>query len=228
MLVTVAAVPDHRPPGWLTRNIFNRLVRSWTPPHARDPRRIPRSRSVGRTSGEWRTTPVNLLELDDHRYLVSPRSEGERVRNLRVAGSGELRVGKDERPRGPGARRRRHGRRAAGYLRRWQAEVGVLRRRRARSTDEQGARLGRRHPVFEVLSPIRPSYTAPEREHRTSAPLPDPKAQRTARRSRRSPPDAVARRVLASRRPAGRKRGSRCRRRSVQRCDATLVALLTS
>jgi hypothetical protein len=26
----------------------------------------------GRTSGEWRTTPVNLLDYDDHQYLVAP------------------------------------------------------------------------------------------------------------------------------------------------------------
>ena len=47
----------------------------------------------GRTSGEWRTVPVNLLEHDGVRYLVAPRGETQWVRNLRVAGSGELRLG---------------------------------------------------------------------------------------------------------------------------------------
>jgi deazaflavin-dependent oxidoreductase (nitroreductase family) len=47
----------------------------------------------GRTSGEWRTVPVNLLEHEGVRYLVAPRGETQWVRNLRVAGTGELRLG---------------------------------------------------------------------------------------------------------------------------------------
>jgi deazaflavin-dependent oxidoreductase (nitroreductase family) len=46
----------------------------------------------GRTSGEWRTVPVNVLELDGSRYLVAPRGDTNWVRNLRAAGSGELRT----------------------------------------------------------------------------------------------------------------------------------------
>ncbi|WP_405137110.1 nitroreductase/quinone reductase family protein [Nocardia sp. NBC_01388] len=49
----------------------------------------------GRTSGEWRTTMVNLLVTPDGtRYLVAPRGRTHWVRNLRVAGSGELRLGR--------------------------------------------------------------------------------------------------------------------------------------
>jgi deazaflavin-dependent oxidoreductase (nitroreductase family) len=47
----------------------------------------------GRKTGEWRTVPVNLLKLDDAWYLVSPRGETDWVRNLRAAGTGELRRG---------------------------------------------------------------------------------------------------------------------------------------
>jgi deazaflavin-dependent oxidoreductase (nitroreductase family) len=46
----------------------------------------------GRTSGEWRTTPVNPLRIDGAVYLVSPRGHGQWVKNLRAAGEGELRV----------------------------------------------------------------------------------------------------------------------------------------
>jgi hypothetical protein len=46
----------------------------------------------GRKSGEWRTVPVNLLTHE--RYLVAPRGETEWVRNLRVAGGGELWLGR--------------------------------------------------------------------------------------------------------------------------------------
>jgi len=48
----------------------------------------------GRTSGEWRTTVVNLLTIDGDDYLVAPRGTTQWVRNLRVAGGGELRVGR--------------------------------------------------------------------------------------------------------------------------------------
>ncbi|HUD35987.1 MAG TPA: nitroreductase/quinone reductase family protein [Streptosporangiaceae bacterium] len=81
----------------------------------------------GRKSGEWRSNPVNVLTVDQHRYLVAPRGQTQWVRNLRVAGGGELRVGKrverftvtelaDEQK--PGILR--------AYLKRWKMEVGVF------------------------------------------------------------------------------------------------------
>ena len=45
----------------------------------------------GRRSGRMRQVPVNVLEHDGHRYLVSPRGETEWVRNLRASGWAELR-----------------------------------------------------------------------------------------------------------------------------------------
>lgn len=48
----------------------------------------------GRTSGEWRTTPVNPLRVAGERYLVAPRGTTQWVRNLRAAGGGELRAGR--------------------------------------------------------------------------------------------------------------------------------------
>src|SRR5262244_3869802 len=52
----------------------------------------------GRKSGDWRTVPVNLLVHDGERYLVAPRGETEWVRNMRVAGGGELRLGSKREP----------------------------------------------------------------------------------------------------------------------------------
>jgi deazaflavin-dependent oxidoreductase (nitroreductase family) len=51
----------------------------------------------GRRSGEPRSVPVNWVEHDGNRYLVSPRGESEWVRNVR-AGGGQavLRHGKRE------------------------------------------------------------------------------------------------------------------------------------
>jgi deazaflavin-dependent oxidoreductase (nitroreductase family) len=81
----------------------------------------------GRTSGQWRSNPVNVLTHDGRRYLVAPRGQTQWVRNLRAAGGGELRVGRRvEKFRAteladadkPGVLR--------AYLRRWTFEVGVF------------------------------------------------------------------------------------------------------
>ena len=49
----------------------------------------------GRKSGQWRTTMVNLMTAaDGQRYLVAPRGHTQWVRNLRAAGTGELRLGR--------------------------------------------------------------------------------------------------------------------------------------
>jgi deazaflavin-dependent oxidoreductase (nitroreductase family) len=143
----------YRAPGWFTRNIFNRFIAFLT----RRGVSVAGSRVLavkGRTSGEWRTVPVNLLELDGRRYLVSPRGEGQWVRNLRVAGTGELRVGKkvevfrarelDNAEKVPVLR---------AYLKRWKFEVGVFFKGVGPdSTDEQLLAITTRHPAFEVLA----------------------------------------------------------------------------
>ncbi|MEU7814516.1 nitroreductase family deazaflavin-dependent oxidoreductase [Pseudonocardia sp. NPDC049154] len=81
----------------------------------------------GRTSGQWRTTPVNLLEVEGERYLVAPRGHTQWVRNLRAAGTGELRLGRrvetftavelDDDEKLPVLRE---------YLRKWAWEVGAF------------------------------------------------------------------------------------------------------
>jgi len=47
----------------------------------------------GRKSGEWRSTPVNLLVIDGQRYLVAPRGHTQWVKNLRASGVGRLQLG---------------------------------------------------------------------------------------------------------------------------------------
>jgi deazaflavin-dependent oxidoreductase (nitroreductase family) len=143
----------YRAPGWFTRNVFNPFVEFLT----RRGISVLGSRVLavkGRTSGEWRTTPVNLLELEGRRYLVSPRGETQWVRNIRVAGGGELRVGKkteafnsreiEDKEKVPLLR---------AYLKRWKVEVGVFFEGVGPdSTDEQIQAIAPRHPAFEVLS----------------------------------------------------------------------------
>lgn len=48
----------------------------------------------GRTSGQWRSTPVNPLRISGGRYLVSPRGQTQWVRNIRVSGEGRLASGR--------------------------------------------------------------------------------------------------------------------------------------
>jgi deazaflavin-dependent oxidoreductase (nitroreductase family) len=48
----------------------------------------------GRTSGEWRKVPVNVLELDGKRYLVAPRGDTNWARNLRAVKTGEIKTRK--------------------------------------------------------------------------------------------------------------------------------------
>jgi hypothetical protein len=85
--------PRYIEPGWFTRKIANPLMVALT----RLGVSIKGSRQLrvrGRTTGEWRSNPVNLLILDSGRYLVAPRGTTNWVRNLRVAGGGELSVGR--------------------------------------------------------------------------------------------------------------------------------------
>src|SRR5579862_6019175 len=85
--------PRYRRPDWFTRKLFNPVVAGFT----RLGISVAGSRVLevpGRKSGTPRRTPVNLLAFDGKRYLVAPRGETQWVRNLRVAGSGELRLGR--------------------------------------------------------------------------------------------------------------------------------------
>jgi deazaflavin-dependent oxidoreductase (nitroreductase family) len=113
-------------PGRFTRKAFNPAVRGLT--------RLGISvwgarelRVRGRKSGQWRATPVNLISMDGEQYLLAPRGTTDWVRNLRAAGSGELRVGRrsdrfaavelDDAAKPPIVRE---------YLRRWKFEVGAF------------------------------------------------------------------------------------------------------
>ncbi|WP_225447477.1 nitroreductase family deazaflavin-dependent oxidoreductase [Streptacidiphilus sp. PB12-B1b] len=81
----------------------------------------------GRKSGEWRTTPVNLLTIDGRRYLVAPRGHTQWVRNMRAVGGGELRLGRRVEPfRGVELSDDEKPAVLRAYLRRWAWEVGMF------------------------------------------------------------------------------------------------------
>jgi deazaflavin-dependent oxidoreductase (nitroreductase family) len=138
-------------PGWFTRHVLNRLVAAAT----RSGLSVWGSRVLevrGRTSGQPRQTPVNLLTLDGSRYLVAPRGVTQWVRNLRAAGEGTLRLGRRSEPfratevpdveKAPILR---------AYLERWKLEVGVFFDGVGPdATDAELARIAPNHPVFRV------------------------------------------------------------------------------
>jgi deazaflavin-dependent oxidoreductase (nitroreductase family) len=142
----------YRAPNWLMRHVFNTQVALTT----RLGISVMGARVLavkGRKSGKWRTTPVNLLSHDGHRYLVSPRGEAQWVRNLRAAGTGELRLGR----RAESFRGRELGddEKVAvlrAYLRKWGIETGIFfEGTGSRSSDEQIRAIAPKHPAFEVL-----------------------------------------------------------------------------
>ena len=158
------AAPDGNPaaahfqrkrPGWFTKNVFNRMLEGlmglgfsvWGS-------RVLEVR--GRSSGEPRRTPVNLLSLDGARYLVAPRGETQWVRNLRAAGEGRLLLGRRGEPftaeevvtdaeKVPVLR---------AYLARWKAEVGVFFDGVGPDSPEDELRgAAAKHPVFRIAAP---------------------------------------------------------------------------
>ena len=140
-------------PGWFTNNVINRLV-AWL---TRRGLSVWGSRVLavrGRKSGQWRTTPVNVLTIDGERYLVAPRGHVQWTHNMRAAGGGELRLGKhaevftatevadDDKP--PLLR---------AYLKRWKAEVGIFFKGVGPdSSDADLRRIAPDHPVVRITA----------------------------------------------------------------------------
>jgi len=141
----------YKRPGWFTTNVFNRLVATLT----RLGISVVGSRVLevsGRTSGQPRRTPVNLLTFEGQRYLVAPRGNTQWVRNLRARGEGRLLVGPRSEPftateladdeKAPVLR---------AYLQRWKFEVGVFFEGVGPdSSDDELREAAPRHPVFRI------------------------------------------------------------------------------
>ncbi len=140
-------------PDWFTQHVFNPTISGLT----RLGISMWGSRILavpGRTTGEIRTTPVNLLTVDGRQYLVAPRGETQWVKNVRAAGSCTLRVGRRSveadmveladadkpailRP----------------YLRRWKWEIGkFFDGLDADATDAELLAVASGYPVFAVTT----------------------------------------------------------------------------
>ncbi len=138
-------------PDWFGKHVFNPLVQLLT----RLGLSVYGSNVLavrGRKSGQWRTVPVNPLEFQGHRYLVSPRGVTEWVRNIRVSGGGELRLGSRSQPirvteiadtEKPALLRH--------YLKRWKFEVGQFFEGVGPDAPESELlRIAPNHPVFRI------------------------------------------------------------------------------
>jgi deazaflavin-dependent oxidoreductase (nitroreductase family) len=145
--------PHYKAPGWFTTHVFNPIVAGLT----RAGLSVWGSRVLevrGRTSGEPRRTPVNLLTHNGQHYLVAARGETQWVRNLRVAGDGVLLLGRQRQPfiasELSDADKREVLR---AYLKRWKAEVGVFFDGvDDSSSDAELGRIAPDHPVFAVAT----------------------------------------------------------------------------
>jgi deazaflavin-dependent oxidoreductase (nitroreductase family) len=148
----VSTLPHYREPGWFTKNVFNRGIARLTKMGVS----VWGSRVLevkGRKSGEPRRVPVNLLTIDGAQYLVSPRGEGQWVRNARADGGRVTTIL---------GRQRQHwiATEVTGdakveilraYLLRWKAEVGVFFDGvSAKSSVEELQRVAPKHPVFAL------------------------------------------------------------------------------
>jgi hypothetical protein len=83
--------PRYRKPGFFTARVFNPAVAflAGRPAVSMKGARVLSVRGR-KKSGEWHSTPVNLLSFRGQRYLVAPRGETQWVRNIRVSREGRL------------------------------------------------------------------------------------------------------------------------------------------
>ena len=152
----MAPEPESRPehnqaPGWVTRNVFNRLVAGLSKLGVG----LAGSQVLevtGRKSGEPRRNPVNPLPLGGEMYLVAPRGHVQWVKNMRAKPEGKLLHGRKVRPftaveiadadKAPLLR---------AYLKKWKWEVGVFFGGvDADATDEKLLEIAPDHPAFRI------------------------------------------------------------------------------
>jgi deazaflavin-dependent oxidoreductase (nitroreductase family) len=140
----------YKRPDWFTARVFNPIVAGLN----RLGLGVQGSETLavrGRKSGEMKTNPVNPFELDGRTYLLAPRGTTQWVRNLRVAGEGELRRGRrvrrfraTELPDSEKLPLLRH------YIDKWAWEVKSFMGIDADASDDEIREVAPRHPAFEL------------------------------------------------------------------------------
>ncbi len=145
--------PTHRRSPWIMRHVFDPLTRLLVGRLGVDDHNGTRVIEVqGRVSGAWRATPVRLLELDGHRYVVAMYGQTQWVRNLRARGCGRLRLGRqvmDFRAIELGDAEKLPVLRA--YFKRWWSLVARMTTLSSpEAPDEELAKVASQHPVFRL------------------------------------------------------------------------------
>ena len=152
-LMNTTLAPHYTAPGRVTRSVVNPLVSALVKLGV--PLKGAGVLSVrGRTTGEWRSVPVNPLSFEGEQFLVAPRGETQWVKNMRAAASGRIRRGRrtqeftavelDDAMKPQVLR---------AYLKEWAWEVGAFFDGvGADSTDEQLAAIAPKHPIFRITA----------------------------------------------------------------------------
>jgi deazaflavin-dependent oxidoreductase (nitroreductase family) len=141
----------YQKPDWFTKHVLNQIVAGT----ARLGLSVRGSRVLetkGRKTGEPRRNPVNLLDFDGHRYLVSPRGETQWVRNVR-ADDGRLVLilgGRREERKATEVPVEERVPILRAYLKKWKAETGRFFGVGPDVSDEELAAIAGRHPVFRL------------------------------------------------------------------------------
>lgn len=138
-------------PTWFTRNVFNPFVALLTGLGLS----VYGSRVLavrGRSSGAWRTNPVNLLEYRGERYLVAPRGVTQWVKNIRASGAAELRLGSRVEPiRVTEIADADKLDILRAYLKKWSWEVGAFFEGvSAGAPESELRRIAPNHPIFRI------------------------------------------------------------------------------
>lgn len=151
--LAASPIPAYRHSSWTILHIVNPLTRLAVGKLGLDDHNGTWVLEVkGRSSGRWHATPVRLLDMDGLRYLVAPQGETDWVRNLRVQGSGRLRMGEHVRPfravevtgdaKLPILR--------AYFTRWWSLAAPLTTVASANAPDEEYIRAAPAHPVFRL------------------------------------------------------------------------------
>ena len=151
--MTTMTIPHYKAPGSVTRRIVNPVV-GWLVKRGATAKGAGVLSVRGRTTGEWRSTPVNPLTFEGEQFLVAPRGETQWVRNLRAAGNGRIQRGKHVEQftaveladaAKPSVLR--------AYLAEWAWEVGAFFDGvGGDSSDEQLAAIAAKHPIFRITA----------------------------------------------------------------------------
>ena len=137
-------------PDFMTKKVFNPLI-SFATRLGLSMRGSRVLAVAGRKSGKIYTTPVNPLEFGGARYLVAPRGLTGWVRNIRVSGAGELRLGrKKEQIRVTELADADKPAILRAYLKIWKSETAKFFGLSDDASEDDLRRIAPDHPVFRI------------------------------------------------------------------------------